>query len=158
MTALRESIVDAWISAMQGITVAGGYLNTVILVEQAAKPDDQILPADLPWIGVVPLDEVWIDTSGGYVEVTWDIETRAYLAPSAKTVEAVGTALANITADIRKAIYSSGSGQGNLGVSGVIWARLTGRSGSEASPEFAARNIAATVLRGQVKFREVANG
>ena len=103
------------------IATSGGYRYTVDTVERGYRDPAEVPQTDRPYIGIVPGREDYVDTSGGQVEVTWQIVLACYLRATATTQAAIVAALSGFTSDVRKALYTSPQ---NLGVAGVATAHL----------------------------------
>ena len=67
-----------------------------------------------------------------------------------KTLAGNAETCAEITNDIRRALYTDPQ----IGTEGVLGVRITGRQGSEGSPQAAQDGIAAVALDIVVKFEE----
>lgn len=150
---LRHQIIDALKSQLEGITTGAGYRNTIDTVEIAARDWDEVKSGERPYIGIVPQTEVYKDEPG-HVVVDWTIDLVVHLDSSARTGLAVMEALADITADIRKVLYSDAQ----LSVSGVHFVRVVQKVGTEGAPEAASQGIASAVIQILVRFSEDADG
>ena len=76
-TPSRELIVDNIKTALEGITVAGGYKSTVSTVEIQAKSWLQVPEGIRPWIGIVPLATRYAYNPGDLVRSTFKIDLIA---------------------------------------------------------------------------------
>ena len=151
---LRHTILDAMKTTLEGITVASGYRNTVVTVEFAARPWNEIETSHTkrPYIGIIPQREDIFDEPS-LIRVDWNVQLVAHVTPSARTTAAMMNACEDIVADIRKALYTSGNG-GNLNVDGVSFIKIIGRQGSEGEPEAAQENVASVMLDTIIRFYE----
>lgn len=149
---LRLTILNAYVSKLQGITVAAGYRNTVDTVEILARGfDDQLAgKGKRPYIGVIPMRESATDEPGGRNVVEWSVDILAHVDVATRTPLGVATVCENITNDIRRALYADPQ----LGVSGVHMVKITGREGSEGSPDSVTEGVASVLFNTICKFSE----
>ena len=149
-TPLRKQVLDALKTTHEGITSANGYNTDVDTVEFAARAWDELAtkPGARPWIGIVPQRSDYEDQIG-YVDVTLNIDLLCHVT-STKTALAVMQTNSELLRDIRKALYTDPT----LGVDGVIWTKVVGMDGSDASPLAAQEGIASMVVSIQVLYQE----
>lgn len=148
---IRESIVTNMQTVMSGITVANGFNLDIVTVELAGRAWDETETRDAarPYIGLLPQRERHQERPG-HLEVFWDWLIVAHATPSDRTLATNAALCSDITADIRKALYESPS----LGLNDVIRVSLTGRMGSEGSPQAAQEKVASVEHNVTVHFIE----
>jgi hypothetical protein len=149
---IRDDIIDAYVSMLTDITVANGYSLTVKTVEVASRGWDEMKtrPDLRPWMGVVPHEEVFTEFPS-YVDSELPIDIEVYQTASARTAAAVQQANSDVVADIRKALYEDPQ----LGVNGVVRARLVRASSSTAHPQAAQEGVASVLVSTTVLFEEL---
>lgn len=97
----RRVILTDLTTALEGITVAGGYKSTVKKVERvrSAKAWEEVQVADRPYIGIIAGDEVYrSEHVGPYYLVDFEITLACYV--TASTGDGLSTALNDLLDDI----------------------------------------------------------
>lgn len=150
MTDIREDIYAALETRLETITVAAGYRTTIDTVEKGYRDPSEVKSAERPYIGITFLREDYQDEPSRVITMM-RLALACYVTPTAATQTAVGAAMSNLTADIRKALYASPQ---NLSVDQVIFVRVVSRQGTEGLTEAARTRTGEMLLEIVVKFWE----
>ncbi len=150
---IRQDILEAAVEMFEDITVANGYRNTIVSAEVLAKchDDPTIGKEGLPWIGIVPQDEIITDESFGNNKVDWPITILSHFhIDQPGTATTLIAACTNMFTDIRRTVYENPT----LGVEGVILTKITSRIGSEGSDEAVRLGRGSLMVKLVVRFLE----
>jgi len=104
-TPARRTILTNLKTALEAITVAGGYKSTVKTVEiaRSAKVWEEVPPSERPYIGVVPMESVYISEHvGPYYQVDFRIQLAIYVTGS--SVDLRAQAMSSIIDDVAAAV------------------------------------------------------
>jgi hypothetical protein len=149
---LRYTILAQLETAMEGISVAGGYNLNADTVEILARgyDDPMVPPAAVPWIGIVPGDETITPELNGQEMSEWSISLICHFAFTTRTDKGLALACAQAAHDLRHAIGANPT----LGLEEVLQVKIVRRQGSEGSVEAVRIGRGSVMLTIAVQFLE----
>ena len=114
MAVNRYTIVETLKTQLEAITVAGGYLTTVAIVERCARVPEEIpRTARKPFIGIMPGEEVfnYNPTNTAMVDftiyLTLIVDGAAQTSPALTNLQTIGLRLSNLQDDVFKALKAN---------------------------------------------------
>jgi len=165
---LRLQILDALVDAIECIDGTGSWRNTVATAAIEARgfddPDVQAT-AVKPWVGIVPQKDQASDEPFGSRYVAWPIDVLAHFDVATKTARGIAAACEEMRSDIRRAIYGynavteavESDAPGDLGIEGVVSARVSDTDDSTAAVQAATDGVASVSIRVVIEFVEEVN-
>ena len=150
---IREQITDALVTALQTVTVANGYRNTITTVDVLAmdwtNPD--MTHSTLPWGGVIMGEEQAQYLPMGARKVDWNFTLVVHFELSTRTSDGLKSACEAWRTDLIRAVHADAS----LGVEGVSFVNVDKVETAQGSMAAIEANRGGVQLTGKVRFTEL---
>jgi hypothetical protein len=152
---VAENILLALKTQCEAITHANLYRTDVQSVEWSNKDwGEAPRTSTLPWVGIVPQEEDFVQRAGKVIESAWQIDIIAHLKidDSPPTMLRALAASNDFLMDLRRRLLNTNSAQ--LGVAGVHRVSLRRRQTNLGSLEAFRQGVTTSVFRIVVKYEE----